>query len=986
MNTTRARRRIAWTLAAVVGLAAALRLAHARAVGEYYVPHLEKEEGYYEAGVTLLSCRSLAQIPDITPSSFRAPLYPSFLALVESFFSLPSPAHARLAQALLSALSVAAAGVLGWLLFSPLAGVLAGALLAFNVEDILSVGGLNVHGFYGIAMLALGASTVLWLERRDKWRAALLGLMLAATLLSRPANFPFPLFFAAACLWLWRFPEGRWRALLPVAAFTALFLAPMAARNGLQFGTFSPFDLKGSYVLLRSTDGPHLRTTVEQALDVAEALEPGFKARGLDGRPLHEALVVLAARRIAEAPFTYAGYCLERLYLFWRGLWPFLALAAYALLRRRADRPLQALVLTAASLSGYAVAGGAEEYRASAVPLLCVVAGAGLAALPRMPAGPALSASARRLLRAGAAVLPGAFVVVYAAMLVFLGLELRDNFRPGPGPRSPELCADGRALRVLELAVRQAGGRGPAGVFYDNMTGVSLGETGPVGALEPTRNYWLSRAEEEAASGRRAAALESLKKAEDSDPGEYLSRRILGVYRELKEEGGRAAALLDRMLARRPRDAGLWLDRAELESRTGTRAAALAFLAKAEASGPDAGARRRLSALYGDLKEYVRAEAHLKPLLKQRSPGGGLWIERAALEARSGAKERALESLGRALKENPDPNGRRRIVGLYRELREFRLAAALLKPLLAGDPRDAGLWLERAELDAAAGERSSALEALARAEACDPDRNAALRIMGLYREMNENRRAAALLARASRGRPQDSGLWLERAEIQARMGVRSAALESLARAETLNPTDAERRRVAGLYGELKEYGRAAPVLDELLRRSPDDAGLWLERAELESRTGATAAALRALARAESLPPAGADPDGEERRRLALAYQALGEYGRAIGILKELTRRFPAEGVFHADKGLCEYLGGDARAAIATLETAIRLKPKSIAAYLTLGAIHTAQGRPGEALKVYDAGLARNPAEERAPLRGVLLDERAGLRAKNERPR
>ncbi|MCM2305753.1 MAG: hypothetical protein NDJ72_13715, partial [Elusimicrobia bacterium] len=349
--------RTAWTLAAVVVLGAALRFAHVRAVGGYYFPHVEQEEGYYEAGIALLSCHSLAQIPDTAPSSFRAPLYPSFFALVESLWARPSPHHVRLALALMSVLAVAAAGLLGWLLFSPLAGVLAAALLALNTEDILAVGSLNVHSFYGIAMLALGAATVLWLERRDARRAGLLGLALAATLLCRPANFPFPIMFAAACLWLWRFPEGRWRALLPVAAATGLFLAPAAARNGLQFGHFSPFDLKGSYVLLRSTDGPHLRTTVEQALEVAESLEPGFKARGLDGRPLHEALVGLAARRILSAPFTYASYCLERLFLFWRGLWPFLALAAFALWRRRGDRPLQALILTAGSLSGYAVAG-----------------------------------------------------------------------------------------------------------------------------------------------------------------------------------------------------------------------------------------------------------------------------------------------------------------------------------------------------------------------------------------------------------------------------------------------------------------------------------------------------------------------------------------------------------------------------------------------------------------------------------------------------
>jgi hypothetical protein len=178
-------------------------------------------------------------------------------------------------------------------------------------------------------------------------------------------------------------------------------------------------------------------------------------------------------RRIVRAPATYAAYCLERLYLFWRGLWPFLALAAFALWRRRGDRPLQALILTAASLSGYAVAGGAEEYRASAVPLLCVIAGAALAGLARLRPGRPAPACVRPLLRAGVAVLPGAFVVVYAAMAVFLSLELRDNFRPS-GPESRDLCSDGRALRLLEIGMRQAGDRGVAGVLYDNMLRSSL--------------------------------------------------------------------------------------------------------------------------------------------------------------------------------------------------------------------------------------------------------------------------------------------------------------------------------------------------------------------------------------------------------------------------------------------------------------------------------------------------------------------------------
>jgi tetratricopeptide (TPR) repeat protein len=973
--------RTACLLAAIVVLGAALRFAHVRAVGGYYFPHIEQEEGYYEAGISLLSCHSLAQVPDTAPSSFRAPLYPSFFALVESFWRLPSPYHVRLALALMSALSVAAAGLLGWLLFSPLSGILAAALLAFNVEDILAVGSLNVHSFYGIAMLALGAATVMWLERRDIRRAGLLGLVLAASLLCRPANFPFPLLFAAACLWLWAFPEGRWRALLPVAAATALFLAPVAARNGLQFGQFSPFDLKGSYVLLRSTDGPHLRTTVEQALDVAEELEPGFKARGLDGRPLHQALIGLAVRRIVRAPATYAAYCLERLYLFWRGLWLFLALAAYALWRRPGDRPLQALVLTAASLSGYAVAGGAEEYRASAVPLLCVIAGAALAALPRVRTGPAPSAGSRPLLRAGLAALPGSFVVVYAAMLVFLSLELRDNLRPS-GPESRDLCSDGRALRLLEIGRSQAGDRGVAGVFYDNMR-ASHAVPEPVGAREMTRSHWLSRAEAEAGAGERGAALLSLAKAEASNPGPYVSRRIVRLYTELKEHR-RAAAVVDRLLRILPHDAGLWLDRAVIEARSGTRAAALRFIAKAEASAPDENARRRIAALYAELKDYRRASAHLEPLLARDPRAAGLWIERAEVEARTGAKEKALGSLARAVEANPDQNARRRIVGLYRELREYGRAAAFLKRLLQRDPRDPGLWLERAELETKTGQTGEALRSLAKAEDSNPDMNAMRRIIGLYREMKDYRRAAALLERLSRLHPEDSGLWLERAELEARTGERSAALQALARCEASSPSDAERRRGAALYRELKEHPKAASILAELIERSPQDGGLWLERAELEAQTGARTAALSSLARAESLPPAGADVDGEQRRRVALAYQSLGEYRRAIAILGELVRRFPAEGSFLGDKGLCEYLSGDAPAAIATLERAIRLEPKSIPAYLSLGAIHAAKGRPSEALKIYDKGLALSPAGEKDPLRAVLLEERAALRTKTGR--
>lgn len=867
------RRFAAMLSALVLILGGALRLHQLQSAGGRYAPHVEHEEGYYEAGLAQLSCHSLSLITNTAPSDYLAPIYPSFLALSEAFFARPSPYHPRSAQMLLSTLAVAAACLLGWYLFSPLAGIIAGALFAFNVDAILEVSKLNVHGFYGISLLALGSALVLWLERRDIWRAGFLGMMLAATLLCRAVHFPFPLLLAAACLWRWKFPEGRWRALLPVAAAAALFLAPMAIRNGLQFGNYSPFDLKGSCVLVSATIGVYEATTVRQAIEAAEAIEPGFKARGLEGRALHTELIRLAMRQIARAPWAYAGYCLQRLYLFWGGLWPYLVLGAFALLRRRGDRPLEALILTAASLSGYAAAGGAPQYNAAAVPLLCVVAGAGLASFLSWK-NAAESESVRRRLRAGVAVLPGVFAIVYAGMLVFLALELRDHLRPEPTALvTSDSCPDGRALSALDLASRQAGDRGVEALIYV----------------------------------------------------EHASRAL-----EYGADARRPRAVLNGLLKRAPADAELLLQTAELEIRAGQRAAALRALARAEAAKPVTDEQRhRIGGHYWRLKDYRSALVILEPLLARRPGDTGLLIDLAVLQMRVGERGPALKSLARAegARSLTAPL-RARIVELHAEQEKYERERAARGPIF---------------------------------QASLPPR-------------------PAVPAPPLRASPDGAWLWLQRAERETRAGERGKALSSLAKTETSKPDDDARRRAALLYRELKEPARALAVLTPLLESQPKDVELWLERAELEAQMGAKVAALDSLSRADAADPeAGIEP----RRRLALGYQSLGEYGQAVTILDGLIRRNPGEGAVYSDKGLCEYLNGDAGAAVSSLREAIKLKPDFLPAYLTLAAVHAANGRSAEALKVYDEGLAR-PGGDGDPLRAALADERRTLLSKEAR--
>jgi tetratricopeptide (TPR) repeat protein len=155
--------------------------------------------------------------------------------------------------------------------------------------------------------------------------------------------------------------------------------------------------------------------------------------------------------------------------------------------------------------------------------------------------------------------------------------------------------------------------------------------------------------------------------------------------------------------------------------------------------------------------------------------------------------------------------------------------------------------------------------------------------------------------------------------------------------------------------------------------APSDPEQWLKRADAAAKDPkARAEALKSLARAESASRAG-DRDGQFRRRVALGYQDLKEYDRALGLFSDLTRNFPAAASFRSDKALCEYLKGSDEAAVADLRVAIGLEPRFLPAYLTLGAVHSARGRYAEAITTYDAALTQAAAVD--PLRAAVLSAR-----------
>ncbi|MEK7859151.1 MAG: hypothetical protein AAB320_08425 [Elusimicrobiota bacterium] len=412
-------------LAAALALGSCLRLQQAWVRYDEFLPQSAPEEGYYEMAVALIGYHVFSTgTPNNTPTAWRGPLFPVLGALAQAGASRPHPGRIRLAVALVSSASVAAAFCLGAVLVSPAAGALAAFAVALEPASVL--GSLDIHVFFGCVLLSLAAAAALWAARPTAWGSLGLGLLIGAGLTARGSLFPLPLLLAAAAI-RWRLPRRVPAALL---LGVALALAPMALRNRLRFGVFLPLpDLHaGAVALLGATAGEDdLNSfTVERALSLAEASEPGFALRYRGEQRLHAEILRVARRRIAAHPWRFAGICLRRLGLLLKALAAPLALALLAL-ALRPGRPMQAAALTALAFGGYAVAGGGADHQAAAWPLLLTLSACGAAALLDRKGRPEPSWS--RTLAVG----PWALAALYGVFLVCLGLETRSSAAPGPG-------------------------------------------------------------------------------------------------------------------------------------------------------------------------------------------------------------------------------------------------------------------------------------------------------------------------------------------------------------------------------------------------------------------------------------------------------------------------------------------------------------------------------------------------------------------------
>jgi len=358
--------------------------------------------------------------PDATqPASNYSPGLP---LLTAGLYELSGGVNERLARvvlALVGALSILFAYLIGRRISGPFAGLVGAAAVAVY-PALLEYQGMLMSEPLAATLLAGAILSILWANGRGAtWSWLMPGVLLGALALVRPEYLPIS--FPVAVVVFARGGRGGWRPGLAQAAImlAGLFVvvAPWTVRNEVALGRFVPISTGGSQVLFA---GSYLPSGGDPEKVGEEVLErhPGLRNQLPPDPRLEQILAALAAQRypdlesdaalarmgrerlwdeISEQPLDYAGFVAAKIGRIWshgprdvmrEPLWEVLhwALVALGLLglgvlawRRRWEALLLGVLFLSVTAIGALLVASPRRLLVT-IPLLAALAGAGATA------------------------------------------------------------------------------------------------------------------------------------------------------------------------------------------------------------------------------------------------------------------------------------------------------------------------------------------------------------------------------------------------------------------------------------------------------------------------------------------------------------------------------------------------------------------------------------------------------------------------------
>ena len=211
----------------------------------------------------------------------------------------------------------------------------------------------------------------------------------------------------------------------------------------------------------------------------------------------------------------------------------------------------------------------------------------------------------------------------------------------------------------------------------------------------------------------RERTLADLARAEKANSSPERRLRMAALSRELGRFE-RAGGLLGGLLAQKPGDPALWLEKA------------------------------KLAAARGDAPSARAALSRFETLFVKSAPDDPeLWLEQAETSLRADDPSRARRSLARVMALSPRGEFQRRAALAYQEMKDYKQALSLWDRLASDNPREAGVLSDRGLCRYLAGATSQALDDVNAAIRLDPGYLAAYLTLGAIDE-NEHRPAEAL--------------------------------------------------------------------------------------------------------------------------------------------------------------------------------------------------------------------------------------------------
>ncbi|MFI5348776.1 MAG: tetratricopeptide repeat protein [Elusimicrobiota bacterium] len=415
------------------------------------------------------------------------------------------------------------------------------------------------------------------------------------------------------------------------------------------------------------------------------------------------------------------------------------------------------------------------------------------------------------------------------------------------------------------------------------------------GTKDGDAGLWLARAQAARAAGDLAGALKALERADALAAGDPVVEAPIAFEFGVLKRPERARGIISALIARRPKDADLWLIQAAIAAQTRETALGLRSLAEAERlSTGDTKRLARAADLYDEFYEQKEALRILAACLKRESGSLGLWIAQGEAAGPAGDRALGVKSLDRARElAAGDRSQLARVASLYANLDEPAKALDILAALLRASPDDAELWLLQAETGDKIGARTLTTESLRRYQRlAGENRRWLARAARLYAGRGEAKAALALLAPVFRDAgPVDPDLAIEQAAAAITAGDKELARRSVALAEAAAAGDGRRlARVAELYADAGDADGSRALSGKLVAAEPENPEQWIARARTEARLGDRALAAEALAKARAL----AAGNWARLAQIADLDVELGEADAALGILGDQTRLFPSD--------------------------------------------------------------------------------------------